>query len=310
VPRYPSVLLACLAIQFREWRQGRPTIEARRANAPSGPAPLGDLGDGIVVSEHAVPIDGGTVGVRIHSGVGPGPQPAHLLMHGGSFCYGAARELDDVAARYARTVGCTVVAVDYRLAPEHPYPTAVEDAYAALCWTVAHAEELGVDATRVSIGGLSAGGGIAAAATLMARDREGPRPIFQLLEIPVLDLTGSSPSHKRYGRGYLLTRAELLDAYELYVPDAGRRREPYASPLFARNLAGLPPTTVITAQFDPLRDEGEEYARRLAAAGVPTQHVRARGHVHSSTYTAMRSARRYQRLAADALRRAYGTATG
>jgi acetyl esterase len=309
MPRYPSVLLACLAIQFGEWRHGRPTIEARRAGAPPGPAPVGDL-RGIVVSEHEVPVEGGTVRVRIHSGTAGRPQPAHLLMHGGSFCYGAARDLDEVAARYVRTVGCTVVAVEYRLAPEYPYPIAVEDAYAALCWTVAHAAELGVDPTRVSMGGLSAGGGIAAAATLMARDRDGPRPVFQLLEIPVLDLTASSPSLKRYARGYLLTRAELLEAYAVYVPDAHRRREPYASPLFARDLAGLPPSMVITAQYDPLRDEGEEYARRLAAAGVPTEHVMARGHVHSSMYTPMRSAQRYQRLAADALRQAYRTAAG
>jgi acetyl esterase len=133
---------------------------------------------------------------------------------------------------------------------------------------------------------------------------------LQLLEIPVLDLTGSSPSHRRYGRGYLLTRAELLAGYALYLPDADRRREPYASPLFARDLSGLPPTMVITAQFDPLRDEGEEYARRLAAAGVAVEHVMARGHVHSSMYTPMRSAQRYQRLAADALRHAYRTASG
>jgi acetyl esterase len=253
-------------------------------------------------------VERGTVPVRIHTPDGPAPMPAHVLMHAGAFCYGAPQELDPLAAEYARAAGCVVLVPDYALAPEHPYPAALEDCYAVLRWTVAEAGSLGIDATRISVGGISAGGALAAALTLLARDRGGPAPIFQLLEVPVTDLTLSCASIRRYGRGYLLTAGELAECDARYVPDPQRRLEPYASPLLAADLAGLPPAMVITAQFDPLRDEGEAYARRLRAAGVPTELLRGRCHVHSSIHSGMRSARRIRRQAAAALARAYAAA--
>jgi acetyl esterase len=228
--------------------------------------------------------------------------PAHLLLHAGGFCYRIPKLLDDLARHYVRAVGCAVVAPHYRLAPEHPWPAARDDAYAVLSWIVASADELAIDAHRVSIGGVSAGGCIAASTALLARDRGGPSLVFQLLEIPVLDLTGSHASIEEYGDGYLLTKRDLAESYAACVPEPGQRRA--ASPMFADDLSGLPPAFVLTAQYDPLRDEGEAYALRLRAAGVPVEAVRARHHVHSSTYSTLRSARRYRDRAAAALAQA------
>jgi acetyl esterase len=194
------------------------------------------------------------------------------------------------------------VAPHYRLAPEHPWPAAPDDAYAVLTWLAATADELSVDGTRLSIGGVSAGGCIAASTALLARDRGGPPLVFQMLEIPIVDLTGSHPSVEKYGGGYLLTKRDMDEGFASYVPDPAQRRA--ASPLFAADLAGLPPALVLTAEYDPLRDEGEAYAQRLRAAGVPAETVRARNHVHSSTYSTLRSARRYRDRTAAALSRA------
>jgi acetyl esterase len=145
-------------------------------------------------------------------------------------------------------------------------------------------------------------------ATLMARDRGGPTVIFQLLEIPSTDSTMSQPSMKTLANGYIVTAAVLAQGYDYYLPPGVDRSHPYASPLLAEDLAGLPPAMVLTCEYDPLRDEGEAYARRLRAAGVAVQAIRAKGHIHSSTYSSSRllpSARRYQLMTARALHRAY-----
>ena len=305
MPRYPQIWLTCRALDRAERRDGPPSIESRRAATAQLPAPTGAVAPDLTITEEQVPVERGHVRVRIHTPTAAQPKPVHLLMHAGAFCYGAPRELDALAAVYARQAGCVVVVPEYGLAPEHPYPTGIEDCYAVLTWLVAHAERLGIDAARISVGGVSAGGAIAAALTLAARDRSGPPILFQLLEVPVTDLTGSCPSRQAFRSGYVLTQRELARGARLYEPDATRRREAYASPLFAPDLAGLPPALVLTCEFDPLRDEGEAYAGRLADAGVPVEVIRARGHVHSSTYSAMRSAQRLQQRAARALAEAY-----
>jgi acetyl esterase len=180
--------------------------------------------------------------------------------------------------------GCVVVSVEYRLAPESPYPGPVEDSYAALTWTADNADRLGIDPARIGVGGVSAGGGLAAATALMARDRGGPQLKFQLLEIPVTDTTLSQPSVEEFATGYGLTRAELSEGYGFYLPDDTQAHEPYASPLLADDLSGLPSAFVLTCECDPLRDEGEAYAARLRAAGVDATLYRAAGHIHGSTY--------------------------
>lgn len=264
-----------------------------------------DVDDGLAVVEHRVPVDGATISVWQYRTPGAAASPAHVFFHAGGFCSGGPRQLDQLLRGYDVQAGCTLLSVDYRLAPEHPWPVAVEDGYAALAWTVEHAAELGVDPDCVSVGGVSAGGCIAAVVALLARDRNGPALVFQLLEIPITDVTMSCPSVEQFANGYLLTRADLVEMCDLYVPDTALRTNGYASPLLAEDLSSLPPAMVITAQYDPLRDEGEAYARRLREAGVPTQLIRARGHIHSSTLSAMKSARRYQHAAAAALARAY-----
>ncbi|MHB8463348.1 MAG: alpha/beta hydrolase [Acidimicrobiales bacterium] len=182
----------------------------------------------------------------------------------------------------ATGAGCIVASVEYRLAPDHPFPTEPEDCYRALYWLVEHADTLGIDPTRISVGGASSGGNLAAVVALMARDRGGPPLVAQILEVPVIDLTLSQPSIEENGDGYLLTRAAIEQSYRYYLTDPADATNPYASPIFAHDLAGLPPALIMTCEFDPLRDEGEAYARRLADAGVPTTLRRWDGQIHGS----------------------------
>jgi acetyl esterase len=233
------------------------------------------------ITHHLVPVDGGSILARVYRPFA-GELPLHVFFHGGGWCVGTLDERDSRCQAVAADVGCVVASVDYRMAPENQYPTAPEDCYAALCWLVANAEVLGLDPSAVSVGGESAGANLAAVVSLMARDRHGPPLVAQLLEVPATDLTMSQPSVQALGTGYLLTRDEMDAFVDAYVPDARRRTEPYASPLFAPDLADLPPAWVMTAEFDPLRDEGAAYAARLAEAGVPTEHRRLEGHLHSS----------------------------
>jgi acetyl esterase len=301
LPRHPRVWLACQSVARQERRGKRPTIAQRRAHEATVPEP--SSGGGIEVGRHDVDGPGGAIPTWIYRVPSAAPVPAHLLLHAGGFSYRIPTLLDDLAREYAAAVGCAVVTPHYRLAPEHPWPAANQDAYAVLSWLATHAGELGVDPARLSIGGISAGGSIAAATALLARDRAGPRLVFQLLEIPITDFTASHPSMQKYASGYLLTKRDLDEGFASYLPDPAQRRA--ASPLFAEDLAGLPPALVLTAQYDPLRDEGEAYARRLRAAGVPTETICACNHVHSSTYSTLRSARRYRERTAAALRRAF-----
>jgi acetyl esterase len=174
------------------------------------------------------------------------------------------------------------VAVGYRLAPEHPYPTAAEDCYAGLCWVATNADALGIDPGRIAVGGGSAGGNLAAVVALMARDRGGPSLRAQVLDIPATDLTMASASIAANGEGYLLTRVGMEECRAFYVPDPAQWREPYASPLHASDHTNLPPACITTCEYDPLRDEGEQYAAKLIAAGVPVTMQRAIGHIHGS----------------------------
>lgn len=300
MPRYPNLWLACRTLD-RQDRHGPVDIDVRRAQEAAMWAARPVPDDGLQVADHLVAAGGHDVPVRVYRRPGADPLPAHVLLHGGAFTTGGIPQVDALSREYALAADCVVVNVDYRRAPEHPWPAAPEDGYAALQWTAARPD---VDAARVSVGGVSVGGGMAAAIALMARDRDGVRPVFQLVEIPAIDLTLATRSMDRFATGYLLTRAQLERAVSLYCPDPADRRHPYASPALAPDLSGLPPAYVVVAQYDPLRDEGETYARRLREAGVPVELVVARGHIHSSTYSAMRSARRHRARAAAALRAA------
>jgi len=259
------------------------------------------------VFERTIAVDGGEIAVRIYRPAGEGPFPAHLYIHGGGFWLGSLESCDNPCREICVGAEAIVVSVAYRLAPEHKFPTPPEDCYAALLWLHEHARELGADPERLTVGGESAGGNLAAVVALMARDRGGPELLLQLLGIPVCDLTLSQPSVDQFAEGYLLRRAGMVDYVDHYLDDPAQARDPYASPLFAADLAGLPPALVMTMEFDPLRDEGEAYARRLLEAGVPTRLLRWAGQIHGSALFSRLpgSASDYHRVVADALREAY-----
>ena len=283
----------------RRWAAARGLLQMRVVTARS-PIP-------VTTTDHRVPVAGGEILVRSYRPLASrGPGPAHLFLHGGSYWLSDVAAYDPICSWYAAEADCQVLSVDYRLAPEHPFPTGAEDAYAALLWVAAHAPDLEVDLDRLSVGGISAGGGLAAALTLMVRDRGGPASCFLILEIPALDATLSQPSVADYGHGYLLDRESMVEGYGFYLPDPALAAHPYASPLLAEDLTGLPPTYVLTAECDPLRDEGEAYARRLVDAGVQVQTYRAEGHVHGSVYATrvLPSARRAVAATTAALRTA------
>jgi acetyl esterase len=237
--------------------------------------------DVAAVRDHRVAVAGGEIIVRTFTPGVVAPRPALVYFHGGGWVTGDVDTHEGIGRTLANAAGCVVASVDYRRPPEHPYPAAAEDAYAATCWVSQHARELGVDAARLAVAGDSAGGNLAAVVALMARDRHGPRLALQILVYPVTDCDFERPSYREYAEGYLLTRESMRWYWEQYAPDPAVRVEPYAAPLRAPSLAGLPPALVLTAEYDPLRDEGEAYASRLAAAGVPVTLTRYPGMVHT-----------------------------
>ena len=253
-----------------------------------------------------VPVDGGQIVVRLYVPHGARPAPLHVFLHGGGWCVGTLDERDARCRAISAGARCVVASVDYRLAPENAYPTPPEDCYAALCWLVEHADELGVDPDRVGISGESAGANLAAVVCLMARDRSGPRIRHQWLDVPAVDLTMSQPSVHSVPDGHLLDLDAILEFREAYLGDLDRMTEPYASPLFATDLQGLPPAWIMSCEYDKLRDDGVAYAEALRAAGVPVASRILAGHVHPSfAFTRLLpSARAYERDAIAALARA------
>ncbi|MBJ7313649.1 alpha/beta hydrolase [Rugamonas sp. CCM 8940] len=221
--------------------------------------------------------------------------PAIVFAHGGGWCLGSLELYDNPCRALANATGCVVLSVDYRLAPEHKFPVPLEDFYGALCWISAHAELLGLDRERIAVGGDSAGGNLAAAAALLARDRNGPPLAHQLLIYPALEADFSTASYKEFAQGYSLTRDIMQFCWSAYLRDDADAdadanadadvdadaASPYAAPLRAVSLAGLPPATVLVSEYDPLRDEGESYARRLRLDGVEVRCERLDGMVHA-----------------------------
>ena len=225
------------------------------------------------------------VPVRVYTPKAPAhaPRACVVEIHGGGFMLGNIAMMDPWCQRVAAELDAVVVSVEYRLAPEHPFPAGVEDCYAALCWSAESAGELGVDATRIAIAGQSAGGGIAAGTALMARDRAFPALCFQLLEIPELDDRLDTPSMLAFQDTPLWNRPNAVWSWKHYLgPNHIGEVSPYAAPSRAKDLAGLPPAYVSTMEFDPLRDEGILYALRMLQAGVPVELHSFPGTFHGS----------------------------
>ncbi len=253
-----------------------------------------------------VPVDGGAIVVRLYVPPGAGPMPLHVFLHGGGWCVGSLYERDPRCRHIADGARCAVASVDYRLAPENAFPTAAEDCYAALCWLVDHADELGLDPTRVSIGGESAGANLAAVTCLIARDRSGPAICHQWLDVPATDSRMVQPSIHEVPDGYLLDLDVIVAFRAAYLPTEDLYTHPYASPLLADSHDGLPPAWIMSTEFDKLRSDGEAYAKALADAGVPVEFEVLPGHVHPSfAFTRLLpSAKDYQHRAIAALARA------
>ena len=252
----PDLLEAVARVRAEEQALA-PTIRDELVGA--GPE-LAEVGD------HPVAVDGGEITVRVYRDA-DGPVPVFLYLHGGGWWLGDLDSADVFCRSIAKLAGCAVVSVDYRRAPEHHFPVPLEDAYSALIWAVDNADALAFDATRVAVGGESAGANIAASLALLARDRGGPTLCGQVLDVPALDFTLAQPSIAELGEGYGLTRTETKRCIDLYLGRDTVRTDPLASPLHA-DVAGLPPALIMTAEFDLLRDDGAAYANRLQAAGV------------------------------------------
>ncbi len=233
------------------------------------------------VEDRNIPGPGGDIPIRIYTPVAAGGSPLAALVyyHGGGWVVGDIESHDATCRTLSQTSGCKVISVDYRLAPEAKFPAAADDAYAALVWVEKNAMEIGVDPNRIAVGGDSAGGNLAAVASLMARDKNGPHIAFQLLIYPVTQIGIDSASRKELATGYFL-ETETMTWFEDQYVDPADADSPYASPLKADNLSGLPPAYVITAGFDPLKDEGKAYADGLRAAGVDVQYVNYDGMIH------------------------------
>jgi acetyl esterase len=230
-----------------------------------------------------VPSPEGGIDARLYRPSAEPRLPTIMFLHGGGWVMGTLDQYDSLCRFLARESKCAVFAVDYRLAPEHPYPAATEDCFAALEWLGANAHAHDLDAGRLAIAGDSAGGNLSTAIALAARERSGPSLRHQALLYPVIDRRCDTASHKELDR-YLLTSSMMRWYWDNYVGDRSESDVPLAAPASFASLEGLPPATVLTAEFDPLRDEGEAYACALARSGVPTELVRVPGMIHGFAY--------------------------
>ena len=224
----------------------------------------------------------GGIPARVYRPDSDGPVPTVVFLHGGGFVIGDLDTHDDQARLVAHEVGAVVVSVDYRLAPEHRWPAGLEDCVAATRWALAHVDELGGDPARVAVAGDSAGGNLSAAVALELRGEDGPGLAAQLLLYPATDFTETAthPSREENSKGFLLTEDDMRWFGDQYVPEGADRADPRLSVLQAADLSGLPPAVVATAEYDPLRDEGEAYAAALEAAGVTVVKHRYDGLIH------------------------------
>ena len=232
--------------------------------------------DGVTIRDEFIPGPEGApdIRVRIYSSDGQmRKRPGVLYIHGGGYILGTPENTDASSRRLTAEIGCTVVSVDYRLAPEHPYPAPLEDCYAALVWFSQHAEQLGVDEARIAVTGASAGGGLTAALTLLARDRGGPSIAFQAPLCPMLDDTNTTPSSHEFTDKRMWNRMKNQFGWQMYLGDMyGKAVPPYAAAARSQDLSGLPPTYTYVGELDLFRDETTEYVSRLLRAGVSTEY--------------------------------------
>ena len=272
---------AAVAIMARGPAPDEVPIAEARANLDQGDQLAGEREEVAEVTDHEVPGPLGPIPIRSYQPSGDTEQPVAVFFHGGGFSAGSLASHDRLCRALANRSRCTVVAVDYRLAPEHKFPAGIEDAYAATAWISAHAGELGVDPNRLAVGGDSGGGTFATTVALLARDRGGPPISFQYLINPGgLDFDYDRPSMVEHAEGNFLTADLVRWIEDQYFADAADKEHPLAALNLAPDLSGLPPAVVLTAEHDPARDQGIELVRRLREAGVPVQHTDYPGMIH------------------------------
>lgn len=258
-------------------RHSLSAVEARTLPTARPPAPLEPVH---AVEDLSVPGPAGNIPVRVYRPSAAGDLPVLVFFHGGGWVIGSIGQTDATCRTLANRAGCVVVSVDYRLAPEHRFPAAAEDSYAVTNWVARNAAEMKIDPARIAVGGFSAGGNLAAVVPLMAKDRGGPPIAFQFLGYPITDYDFETPSYLANADGFGLSRADMIWFWNLYLTAEADGVHPYVSPMRAEDLSGLPPALVITAEFDPLRDEAEAYAVRMRGAGVDVTCTRYDGMVH------------------------------
>jgi acetyl esterase len=307
-PESQKLIEAMAAANRPAWHTLSPEA-AREQYLSVRPAAQGPRPDGVTVVDRTIPGPGGAIPIRVYrpeAAASDTRLPAPVYAHGGGFVFGNLDSHDVLCAQLAIDAGIAVAAIDYRLAPETRFPGAFEDVVAGLKWLASHGAQLGIDTNRLAIGGDSAGGNLAAAVSIWARDENGPKLRLQLLAYPVTDAVARSDSYKLFHEGYGLGGAAMEWFFDHYTPDRKLREDWRVSPLRAKSLAGLPPALVVTAGYDPLRDEGRAYAWRLQKDGTVADLVEFGGMMHGflSSPMLLHGARRGAAICAAALREA------
>ena len=257
------------------------------------------------VEDRTIKGPGGEIPIRIYTPNGRGPFPILVYFHGGGWVVGSIETVDVSCRAFTNLVGCITISVDYRLAPEHKFPAAPDDCYTATTWAALNAASIHGDPKRLAIGGESAGANLAAAVALMAQERGAPSIALQLLLYPVTDYACNTPSCKENGEGYFLTTEMMRWFWNHYLRNDADGENPLASPLRAKRLQSLAPAAIYTAEFDPLRDEGAEYAKKLRGAGIAVEYKCQEGLIHGymGMAKAVEPAGKALQDAAEALRR-------
>ena len=262
--------------------QTRPSVEARRQSLAKLMQFARAEAPGVTTTDGTLPGPGGALAYRLYVPAGAErATPGFVFFHGGGLVAGSIETHDRIAAALAHATGCRLVSVDYRLAPEHQFPAAVEDAIAATEWVARQAASLGIDVERLVVGGDSAGATLAAIVCQEALQNAGLSIVAQCLICPVLDFEETSPSRAEFAENHLIDRVTIEADLADYLPEGMDTADPRISPLRATRLTGLPLAIIHTAEFDPMRDEGNAYARKLLAAGVNVEHVCHDGMIHN-----------------------------
>ena len=248
-------------------------IALRRASAPPPPSDVS-------ISDRAITAHDHEISVRIYRPDTPAPRPGIVYFHGGGWMFGSAEQSDSIAIRYCRDADAVVGSPDYRLSPEHPFPAGFEDCRNALMWTFRSASSLGIDADRIAVAGESSGANLAAACAIDARDSDAPPLALQVLVYPALGLEFDTTSYVENAAAPVLSRDEMTFFWKAYLAAHFETPDPRATPLAAPDLSGLPPAWIASAEYDPLREDGARYARRLAEAGVPVHYRNAQRLTH------------------------------